>query len=62
MTDLTDEQRKILDDLYYDVKTGYTGIDQLSKRSDLPKKTVKNYLVEQPVYTLHKPAFQMFPT
>ena len=34
MTDLTDEQRKILDDLYYDAKTGYVGIDQLSRRSE----------------------------
>ena len=62
MTALTDEQRKILDDLYYDTKTGYVGIDQLSRRSELPKKTVKNYLVQQPVYTLHKPALQKFPT
>ena len=62
MSTLTDEQRKILDDLYYDVKTGYTGVDQLARRSKLSKKMVKNYLIEQPVYTLHKPANQKFPT
>ena len=62
MTDLTDEQRKILNELYYDTKTGSTGIDQLSRRSELPKTTVKNYLIEQPTYTLHKPALQKFPT
>ena len=56
MTDLTDEQRKILDDLYYDAKTGYVCIHQLSRKSKLPKKAVKNYLIEQETYTKHKPA------
>ena len=62
MTALTDEQREILDDLYYDPRTGYSGIDQLGRRSELPTKTVKDYLLEQPVYTLHKPAVQKFKT
>ena len=62
MTDLTDEQRKILDDLYYDANMGYVGIDQLSRRSELLKKAVKNYLIEQETYTKHKPAIQKFPT
>ena len=62
MTALTDEQRKILDDLYYNPETGFTGVDQLTRRSELPKKTVKSYLLEQPVYTLHKPAIQKFRT
>ena len=62
MTSLTDEQREILNNLYYDPKTGYTGVEQLSRRSELPKKTVKDYLLEQPVYTKHKPAKQKFQT
>ena len=62
MTTLTDEQRKILDNLYYNPKTGFCGIDQLKRRSELPRKTVKNYLLEQETYTKHKPAVQKFPT
>ena len=59
---LTDKQRKILDELYYNPKTGYTGIDQLSRRSELPTHTVKQYMLEQETYTKHKPAVQKFPT
>ena len=62
MTALTSEQRKILNELYYDTKTGYTGIDQLSRRSELPKTTVKNYLIEHETYTKHRPGLQKFPT
>ena len=62
MSKLTNEQRKILDNLYYNVKTGFVGIDQLKRRSELPRKTVKNYLLEQETYTKHRPAVQKFPT
>ena len=62
MSKLTKEQRKILDNLYYNPKTGFAGIDQLKRRSELPRKTVKNYLLEQPTYTKHRPAVQKFPT
>ena len=62
MTALTDEQRKILDDLYYNPRTGFTGVNQLERRSELPRKAVKDYLIEQETYTKHKPAVQKFPT
>ena len=54
MSKLTNEQRKILDDLYYNTKTGYVGIDQLTPKSELPKNAVKSYLLEQETYTKHK--------
>ena len=47
MSKLTNEQHKILDDLYYNTKTGYVGIDQLTRRSESPKNIAKNYLLEQ---------------
>ena len=59
---LTDKQRKILDELYYNPKTGYTGIEQLSRRAKLPAQTVKYYMQEQETYTRHKHAVQKFPT
>lgn len=58
---ITDSQRKLLDDIYYSPKTGYIGVDQLSRRSNVSKKLVKDYLVEQETYTKHKPAVQRFP-
>ena len=59
---LTEKQEKLLNDLYYNPKTGYVGIDQLSRRSKLPTKLVKEYMIKQPTYTKHKPAVQRFPT
>ena len=59
---VTKEQREILNKLYYNPKTGYIGIDALKRKSSLPKSIVKEYLVQQPTYTKHKPAIQKFPT
>ena len=57
---LTDEQREVLDELYYNPKKGYTGIDTLKRKTKLSANTVENYLLEQATYTKHKPAFQKF--
>ena len=62
MATLTKKQEKILNKLYYNPKTGYTGINNLAKRSTLPRKTVKEFLLQQPTYTKHKPAIQHFTT
>ena len=62
MSKLSHEQREILNDLYYDAKTGYIGVDALKRKSKLPRSTVKEYLLEQSTYTKHKPAIQKFPT
>ena len=59
---VTKEQREILNKLYYNPKTGYVGIDALKRKSELSRKTVEQYLLEQPTYTKHKPAIQKFPT
>ena len=59
---LTDEQREILDDLYYNPKTGYTGINTLKRKTKLSASTVKSYLLQQSTYTKHKPAVQELNT
>ena len=59
---LTDKQREVLDELYYNPKTGYAGTDTLKRKTKLSANTVKNYLLEQPTYTKHKPAVQKFKT
>lgn len=59
---LTDKQRKLLDDVYYNPKTGFSGVNELARKSGKPKQLVKNYLLEQEVYTKHKRAVQKFPT
>ena len=61
MPEISGEQRELLDKLYYNPKTGYVGIDTLKRKSELPKSTVKEYLIQQPTYTKHKPAIQKFP-
>ena len=62
MSSISTIQRKILDKLYYDPKTGYTGIDTLKRKTSLSRKQVKDYLLTQPTYTKHKPALQKFNT
>ena len=56
MSKLTKQQREILNKLYYNPKTGYVGIDDLKRKSELSRKTVKQYLLEQPTHTKHKQA------
>ena len=34
----TEKQKQTLDSIYYTVKTGYTGVDQLQRRTGLKKK------------------------
>lgn len=52
----------MLRELYYDPKTGYTGVNELVRKSGLPKKEVEDFLHKQDTYTLHKPARKNFET
>ena len=52
----------MLRELYYDPKTGFTGIQELQRKSGLPTGIVKKWLHEQDTYTLHKPVQKNFPT
>src|SRR5277367_3709819 len=44
-----------LSDIYYNPKTGYTGVQELMRRTGKGKKEVEEFLQAQDVYTLHKP-------
>lgn len=48
--------------LYYNPKTGYSGVNDLVRKSGLSSKLVQEWLSHQNVYTLHKPIKHKFPT
>src|SRR5271165_5339157 len=45
-----------LNAIYYNTKTGYSGINDIARNSEENVNSVKTYLESQNVYTLHKPA------
>ena len=48
--------------MYYDPKRGYSGVNQLVKKTRYSKKKVEEFLAKQRVYTLHKPIRHRFKT
>ncbi|CAI5455283.1 unnamed protein product [Caenorhabditis angaria] len=53
-------ERDLLEKAYYSPKTGFCGINELSRITKVSQKKVKEFLNEQDVYTLHKPARKNF--
>ena len=53
---------KLLKEIYYNPQTGYSGINDLVRKSGLSSNYVKEWLSRQNVYTLHKPIKHKFPT
>lgn len=51
-----------LESLYYDPKTGYSGINDLQRKSGKSQKEVTEFLHQQDTYTLHKPARKNYKT
>ena len=51
-----------LNKIYYNPKTGYTGVNDLVSKSGLSSTVVKGWLEQQDAYTLHKPIKHRFPT
>src|SRR5271165_3818101 len=49
-----------LNHIYYNTKTGYSGINDIARKSEENPAPVKQYLDSQNVYTLHKPARKKF--
>ena len=49
-----------LNNIYYNTKTGYSGINDIARKSEENVKSVKTYLESQNVYTLHKPVRKKF--
>ncbi len=46
--------------IYYNTKIGYSGINDIARKSEENAKSVKTYLESQNVYTLHKPIRKKF--
>src|SRR5215211_1750178 len=53
-------QKIKLSETYHDPKTGYRGIHDLAKKTNLKPGDVKQYLETQDVYTKHRPKVQKF--
>jgi len=52
----------LLQKIYYNPKTGYSGINDLVRKTGLPTSIVQKWLGRQNVYTLHKPIKHKFKT
>lgn len=50
----------VLKEIYYDPKTGYSGINDLCRKTNKSQKEVNEFLHEQDVYTKHKPVKKIF--
>ena len=61
-TGLSNKKRDLLNKLYYDPKIGYSGINDLVRKSGLKQKEVKEFLDTVDTYTLHKPIRKKFET
>jgi transposase InsO family protein len=51
---------KILKETFYNPETGLTGVNELQRRTDLPKESVEEFLKHQETYTKHKPLKHKF--
>jgi hypothetical protein len=58
--DLKSDNSSDLSNIYYDPKIGYSGINDLQRKSGKSRKEVKEFLDQQDTYTLHKPLRQNF--
>uniref|UniRef100_A0A1I7TZ69 Integrase catalytic domain-containing protein n=1 Tax=Caenorhabditis tropicalis TaxID=1561998 RepID=A0A1I7TZ69_9PELO len=52
----------ILEQTFYNPETGFCGINELQRKTKRPIKEVKEFLNQQDVYTLHKPARKNYQT
>jgi hypothetical protein len=59
-TGLNNKEKDLLNKLYYDPKIGYSGINNLVRKSGLKQKEVKEFLDTVDTYTLHKPIRKNF--
>ena len=49
-------------EIYYDPKHGFSGVDDLIRKTGYSRKTVEEWLAKEKVYTLHKPIKHRFKT
>ncbi len=50
----------VLEEVYYNPKTGYSGIADIQRKTELPKQTVEDWLQKQTAHNLHKPIIKRF--
>ena len=50
-----------MEDIYYNPKTGYTGVESLAKQTKCTRSKAVKWLEMQPTYTLHKPTRKKYP-
>jgi len=60
--ELVNSSSEKLKEIYYNPRTGYSGINDLVRKSGLSSKIVEEWLSHQNVYTLHKPIRHKFQT
>ena len=48
--------------LHYSPNDGFSGINQLARKSGLQQKQVKEFLEQQDIYSRHLPLRKKFPT
>ena len=49
-----------MSDVYYNPETGFSGINDIQRKTNLPRKIVEDWLQQQNVYTKHKPIIRRF--
>ena len=62
MSKLSEAQYEKLKKLYYSPTDGFSGINQLTRKSGLQQKQVKEFLEQQDIYSRHLPLRKKFPT
>lgn len=53
-------KRDVLQNIYYTPETGYCGINELQRKTGLPRKDIEEFLHQQDEYTKHKPLIHRF--
>ena len=61
---LTNRQKRLLNGTYYDLRKegGYASVKKLVQATNIKEKLVKEWLVKQPTYTLHRQIKRKFKT
>ena len=60
--EISKKDQILLEETYYNPKTGFCGINELARKANKSQKVVKEFLNQQDVYTLHKPVRKNFKT
>ena len=59
---MSHEGTKRLNEIYYDLKHGFSGVDDLIRKTRYSKKAVEEWLGKQELYTIHNSIKHKFKT